>query len=119
MANSHVDSTGHADWPRYPIETILDETGDCEDLAILCSAIIARLGFSVVLLHYPGHLAFGVAGADHLKGEYIVEPGTGRRYYYGEATAENWHLGQIPPKYRELSPEAILPVSILLQDDQT
>jgi len=114
-----VDSTGHADWPRYPIETILDETGDCEDLAILCSAIIARLGFSVVLLHYPGHLAFGVAGADHLKGEYIVEPGTGRRYYYGEATAENWHLGQIPPKYRELSPEAILPVSILLQDDQT
>lgn len=114
-----VDSTGHSDWPRYPIETLMDENGDCEDLSILCAAIIARLDFSVVLLHYPGHLAFGVAGADHLKGEYVVDPTTGHRFYYGEATADNWHLGQIPPKYRELTPETLLPVNILLQDDQT
>ena len=111
------DTTGYEDWARYPIETLMDGTGDCEDVAILCASVIARLGFQVVLLLYPRHLAFGVAGADKLKGDYIRDPSNSRRYYYGEATASGWYIGKIPESYRNIEPEQILPVNILIDED--
>ncbi len=111
-----IDSTGYEDWARYPIETLMEGTGDCEDVAILCAAIIARLGFQVVLLLYPKHLAFGVAGADNLKGNYIHDPQTGLRYFYGEATAKGWILGQVPDEFKNVIPDTILPVKILIQE---
>jgi hypothetical protein len=111
------DTTGHTDWPRYPIETLMEQTGDCEDVAILCAAIIARLGYQVVLLVYPKHIAFGVAGAEKLKGEYVHDPKSDRRYFFGEATADGLHLGQIPKTYRDLEPEQILPVNILIEEE--
>lgn len=111
------DSTGHEEWPRYPIETLMEETGDCEDVAILCCAIIARLGFHVVLLRYPGHVAFGVAGAEKLKGDYVLDPKTGLRYFYGEATSQGWHLGEIPKDRLGHEPKEILPVNILIQEE--
>ena len=114
--SSDMDTTGHQDWARYPIETLVEGTGDCEDVAILCASVLARLGFSVILLCYPNHLAFGVAGADELSGDYIVDAKTGRKYFYGEATAKGWHLGQIPPKYRGIEPEDIFPVTLLVAD---
>ena len=112
------DTTGHEDWARYPIETLVDGTGDCEDVAILCAAVIARLGFRVVLLLYPRHLAFGVAGADRLKGEYVVDPASGLKYFYGEATHQGWHLGQIPKDFQGMAPEQILPVNLVVDETE-
>ncbi|MHC1733388.1 MAG: transglutaminase-like domain-containing protein [Bacteroidales bacterium] len=111
------DTTGYEDWARYPIETLMEATGDCEDVAILCAAVIARLGFQVVLLVYPSHLAFGVAGADQLKGDYVVEPKTNRRYFYGEATSNGWHLGQIPKSFVSMLPQEVMPVTILIGEE--
>lgn len=111
------DTTGFDDWARYPIESLMEETGDCEDVAILCAAVISRLGFQTVLLLYPSHLAFGVAGADNLKGDYVVEPTSGKRFYYGEATAKGRVLGEIPSSYAGKAPEHILPVTILLTEE--
>ncbi|HNT24664.1 MAG TPA: hypothetical protein PKM21_09890 [Anaerolineales bacterium] len=110
------DTTGHNDWARYPIETLMEGTGDCEDVAILCAAIIARLGFQVGLFLYPKHLAFGVAGAENLKGDYVQDPNTGRRYYYGEATASRWHLGEIPGAYSQTEMKQILHVTLLVSE---
>jgi hypothetical protein len=112
------DTTGFEDWARYPIETLMEGTGDCEDVAILCASIIARLGFQTVLLLYPSHLAFGVAAADQLKGDYVVEPKTGKRYFYGEATADGWHLGEIPVSCLIKDPEEIILVNILISEEQ-
>ena len=111
------DTTGFEDWARYPIETLMEQTGDCEDVAILCAAVISRLGFQTVLLLYPSHLAFGVAGADNLKGDYVVEPSSGKRFYYGEATAKGRVLGEIPSAYAGKDPERILPVTILIAEE--
>ena len=108
-------TTGHEDWPRYPIETLADCTGDCEDVAILCAAILARLGFQVILLVYERHLAFAVAGAEKLKGAYITNPRTGARCFYGEATAKGWCLGEVPKAYAGIDPVEVLPVSILME----
>lgn len=106
------DSLKVVDWPRYPIETLMDGTGDCEDVAILCGAVLARLGFSSVLFLYPHHLAFGVQAADNLKGDYVLDESTGKKYYYGEATAKGWRLGEIPSSYRGIKPEKIYQINI-------
>ena len=111
------DTTGYEDWARYPIETLMEETGDCEDVAILCAAVISRLGYQTVMLLYPRHLAFGVAGADNLKGDYVVDPSSGKRFYYGEATAKGRILGEIPADFAGKAPDQILPVTILIADD--
>jgi hypothetical protein len=118
LYSNDLDTTGYQDWARYPIETLMEGTGDCEDVAILCASIIARLGFQTVLLVYPSHVALGVAGADRLKGDYIKDSHTGKRYFYGEATSNGWHLGEIPKSYNGIEPTSILPVNILIADDQ-
>lgn len=102
-----AESAPAAEWPRYPIETLMDEVGDCEDDVILAAAILKRLGFEVALLYYPGHCALGVAGADRLPGEYALDPSTGLKYFYGETTAEGWHLGEVPTEYRGRRPDKI------------
>lgn len=116
------DSKGVPEWPRYPIETLAESVGDCEDVAILCAAILVRLGFDVVLLKYsdhpnPGHIAFGVGGTPDMQGDYVHDPETGKKYYFGEATADGWLLGEIPENYKQKIPEAIINVALLVNDD--
>jgi hypothetical protein len=114
---SDEESTGHKEWPKYPIETLWEQKGDCEDMAILCASIIARLGFQVVLIVYKTHVAFGVSGADKLKGDYLTDPVTDSKYFYGEATARGYYIGEIPMDFVNIQPEAILKVNILIKDD--
>lgn len=112
---SDLESTGAQDWPRYPIETLMDEVGDCEDDAILACAVLNRLGFEVALLVYPEHCALGVAGAQGLPGHFIHDPNSGLDYFYGETTAEGWRLGELPEMLRGAQPEMILPVKRLVE----
>jgi len=84
---------------------------------VLCAALTARLGFQTVLLHYPGHLAFGVAGAETLRGEYVVDPRSANRYFYGEATGRGWHLGQVPVEYANVQPQSILDIHLLIAEE--
>ena len=112
------DTTGHADWVRYPIETLMEETGDCEDVSVLTAAILVRLCFQVALLLYPKHVAVGVGGAENLKGHYISAPDSGIRYFYAESTASGWHIGEVPKEYRDQPPDKILPIHILIEEEE-
>jgi hypothetical protein len=103
---------------RYPIETLMEETGDCEDVSVLTAAILVRLGFQVALLLYPKHVAVGVGGAENLKGHYISEPDSGIRYFYAESTASGWHIGEVPKEYRDQPPDKILPIHILIEEEE-
>lgn len=102
-------STGQAEYPRYPLETLYDETGDCECLSILGASLLKLLGYEVALLDYPGHIALGVAGADLFEGAFFVDAATGQRYYYVEMTSEGWQVGEVPIDLRNVSPR-VLPV---------
>ena len=101
-----IETKNVSDYARFPLETLWDRVGDCEDVAILCGALLSRLGFKVALLRYPGHLAFGVQtskgnGLQHL----INDPKYPVSYYYGESTSRDWRLGQIPEDYLWATPD--------------
>lgn len=54
--------TGHpSSYPRTPIVTLADETGDSTDLSILAAALIDSMGYSVALVNYPAIYYSGIS----------------------------------------------------------
>lgn len=93
-----IDYIGLDEYPKYPIETIVDKKGDCEDTSYLLAALYKALGIDAVLVLYPGHMATAVA-CDDCKGSFFELDG--KRYYYIETTAQGWTFGQIPDRFRD------------------
>ncbi len=106
-------STSYDEYPRYPIETLMDNGGDCEDTSILMAALLEQLGYDNVLLVLPDHMAVGVLSDEGVNGYYFVH--NSGKYYYLETTGEGWSLGEIPPEHESQSAQIydIVPVSIL------
>ena len=91
-------TTPYDEHPRYPVETLFDRGGDCEDTSILLAALLDSMGYDVALLMLynaePRHMAVGVS-ATGIYGSYYEYGGA--RYYYLETVGEGWQIGQIPP----------------------
>jgi hypothetical protein len=51
--------------PKFPVETIADRNGDCDDKSLLLSGLLAYEGYNVSLLYFSPeeHMAVGVAGS--------------------------------------------------------
>ncbi|VVB93381.1 Uncharacterised protein [uncultured archaeon] len=100
-------TTGFDEYPRFPYETLYDDGGDCEDTSILGSAILQEMGYGVVLIELPKHMAVGVkCGSDVSGYSYNFN---GQRYCYLETTGKNWPVGQLPDEYKSLKAK-IIPV---------
>jgi len=82
------------EYPRYPVESLVDGIGDCEDYSILGASILKLMGYEVALLLLPTHVALGVAGAADIKGHF--QEYQGNRYYYCEMTEAGWQIGELP-----------------------
>lgn len=95
------------EYPKYPVETLVEEKGDCEDSSILTAALLKSMGYDSALIYLPGHCALGVAGASGMPGASIEYNKT--NYYYCETTAEGWKIGQLPSDYNNAD-ATILPV---------
>jgi hypothetical protein len=93
-------SAGPDEYPRYPVETIVDETGDCEDTAILFASLLEAIDYDAVLFLLPGHMATGVWG-DNYQGWFVEYQS--KEYYYCETTAEGWRMGDMPTEYQGVS----------------
>jgi len=91
-------TTGYDEYPRYPLETLVDNGGDCEDTAILTAALVHEMGYEVVLLHLPGHMAVGINVPENLPGTYYQY--LGLNYYYLETTGDGWGLGVLPAEFK-------------------
>ena len=50
--------------PRFPVETIVEGRGDCDDTSILLAGLLAREGYDAVLFYFEeeNHMAVGVRG---------------------------------------------------------
>ena len=110
-----VDSvtSPYDEYPRYPAETLVDNGGDCEDTSILLASILDRMGYKVVLLNPPKHMAVGVKISGNISGacwQYESD-----NYYYIETTGLNWRIGQLPDKYQDTTATvcSIVPVPIV------
>ncbi len=52
--------------PKYPVETLVEGTGDCDDKSLLLAGLLAREGYRVSLLYFPDekHMAVGVGATE-------------------------------------------------------
>lgn len=89
-----LESTSYDDRPNFPLETLFDGRGDCEDSSILLASILRAAGMSPVLLISPGHCAVGIAGEGGLGRKFYEY--NGEKYYYVEATKCELWIGQVP-----------------------
>ena len=83
------------EYPRYPIETLFDRGGDCEDTSILVAALLDRMGYDVCLifLEDDNHAAVGISIAGGYGTCFDYE---GVEYFYLETTGEGWEIGEWP-----------------------
>ncbi len=97
---------GYDDYPKYPIETLAEQNGDCEDTSYLVSAIVMAMGIDNVLVELPNHMAIAIAFSGSPEG-YYYKLSNGWDYYYIETTAEGWKVGAIPDEYKNQKAELV------------
>lgn len=85
------------EYPKFPVETLSDGGGDCEDTSILMGHLLKELGIKTALIHLPDHMALAIEGESTGFG-WILE---NTSYYYMETTATGWKLGDVPSEFRD------------------
>jgi len=102
---SDSDDNSSYEYPRFPVETLFDGRGDCEDKAILTASLLYSLGYDIALLRLPNHMAVGVrlSEEDIPNYEYYIED-----YYFLETTTKGKTCGFIPLEYREYNDSATI-----------
>ncbi|MDR0372049.1 MAG: zinc ribbon domain-containing protein [Nitrososphaerota archaeon] len=96
---SDLETTGYDEYPRFPIETLVDYGGDCEDTVILFASLTLIMGYSVVYINPPNHYAAGILG-DNWRGAGVTYPkDSNQTYYYCETTGTNFKIGQLPQEF--------------------
>ncbi len=107
-------TTGFDEYARYPLETLADGGGDCEDTSILTSAFLDGMGYGAVLFSLPEHVGVGV-DVDHYGSYWLHED---VMYYYVETTGEGWEIGELPEAHQGQSATVypIIPVPIITHD---
>ena len=93
-----MESKRTQEYARFPVETLVDGKGDCEDLAILAAAILHEMGYKVLLVILPEHMALAVDCGDLTERTYYTYNGS--KYYFLEVTNSGWNIGQIPNDFR-------------------
>ena len=90
-------TAGHDEYWRYPVETLYERAGDCEDKSFLFASVIEAMGYDAVILLFDDHMAVGVA-CPGASGTYYSMGGS--KYFYCETTAvDDWELGRAPEEY--------------------
>lgn len=95
-------SAGFDDYPRFPLETLYDNGGDCEDTSILFAGIVRAMGYGVIMLgfdkdnEHAAHVMAGVKSFD-LPGQYYNYDGA--RFYMAETTGSGFRIGDVPQGY--------------------
>lgn len=97
---------GHEEYWKFPLETLYDGGGDCEDTAILCATLLRALGFESGMLILPGHMACIVA-VDAPDGSGYVNV-DGKRFYYCETTSTGFDIGDVPQGYANVDVVSVI-----------
>lgn len=93
-----LDSKGHIEYFRFPVETIVDETGDCDCKAILAASLFKRIGYRVAFALLPGHAAI-MLSLQTMK-NYANLSWNGSDWFFCETTGDGWNPGFLPEGYQ-------------------
>ncbi len=94
------------EYPRYPVETLNEHGGDCEDKAILLASLLDAADYNVSLLRLPNHMAVGVR-LPHVEGYSPFKDG----YYFLESTSGFSPVGRVPGEYEGETNCTVYPIS--------
>ena len=83
---------------KYPVETIVENFGDCDLLSYIAASLIKAQDFDVVLLYYEqeSHMNIGVSlfsPPQNARTTVCYVDYAGTRYYMAECTGEDWRNG--------------------------
>jgi hypothetical protein len=104
--------------PKYPVETLVENTGDCDIFSYVAASILKAGGLNVVLLYYESqpqshmNIAISLSHTPHdARGQaYYVTVG-GTPYYMAETTGgdwENgWRVGECPDTLKNVQAQII------------
>ena len=90
---------------KYPIETLIENSGKCDTLSLLAASIMKAGGLDVVLLYFKevNHINVGVhlPYEPHTTWWWLSPTGyefEGKKYWIAECTpAMEWKVGDVPP----------------------
>jgi hypothetical protein len=101
---------------KYPVETIVENKGDCDLFSYVAASIIKAHGIDVVLLYYESeaHMNIGVSLSqtpqDARDQAYYITYNN-IRYYMAEVTGDNWQdgwrVGECPDQLKDASVQVI------------
>lgn len=101
---------------KYPIEAIVENSGDCDIFSYLAASIMKAGGLDVVLLYYEqeAHMNLGVYLSSppqdaRERAYYVLHNNV--RYYVAECTGDNWEegwrVGECPSDLKQASLQVI------------
>jgi hypothetical protein len=102
---------------KYPVETILENSGDCDLLSLLAASIMKAGGLDVVLLYYknlsPSHINIGVylPYTPVYRTWWLAPAGfeyNNKTYWMAECTSRGgWKVGDRPDLLADVKPQII------------
>jgi len=92
---------------KYPVETMIDNKGDCDLLSYIAASMLETQGLDIVLFYYEqeSHMNLGINLQNPPQDSrttvtYVDYQGT--RYYMAECTGNDWEtgwrIGEMPPE---------------------
>ena len=101
---------------KYPVETMVDNKGDCDLFSCTAASILTAGGLDVVLFHYKDqkHMNIGVhlsSAPRRARTSVYSITQNGVKYYIAECTSENWkdswRVGECPDDLKKASAQVI------------
>jgi len=99
---------------EYPVETIVDNKGDCDLFSFIAASIIEAGGIDVILLYYESlsHMNIGVHLSDpprNARDSVYFMTSNDVKYYIAECTGgnwkEGWRVGECPEDCKQATSE--------------
>ena len=100
----HYVEDGEDDFSKYPVETLCEGCGDCEDKSILFASLVRALGYDVRICVVTGHVFVAVkldSAPTHGDGWHIDR--ADGKYYTCETTGYGWLIGDLPAEYQGIT----------------
>jgi hypothetical protein len=109
--DTDINTANCKEYVRFPLETLVEKRGDCEDTAILLASLLQSLDVRVAFFYFSKtaldipHVGLGVGGLNDAYGTNWEL--YGERYYYIETTETGLKIGAIPSEWTREDPEII------------